>query len=60
MSNCVLVNEMNGSTCIKCANNYLNVGGLCLDKSTAIANCLDYDEDKSKFASSAHCVKCKS
>ena len=32
MTNCELLNEMNGTSCLKCKVGYLVVGGLCIDK----------------------------
>lgn len=36
MGNCKLLNEMNGTTCLECDDGYIIVGGLCMDKSTAV------------------------
>ena len=32
MTNCKLLNEMNGTTCLECKDGFLVVGGLCVDK----------------------------
>ena len=39
MTNCELLNEMNGTTCLECKDGFLVVGGLCINKSVAVTNC---------------------
>lgn len=60
LENCILANEMQGTTCIQCDTGYLNVAGLCMDKANEpIQNCLQYDEAQSKTSTSPFCQKCK-
>ena len=58
MSHCELLNEKNGSTCLQCADSHLLVGGLCVDKTTAVQHCKNYDENLSKYGSVAVCSEC--
>ena len=59
LSDCSLANEMNGTTCITCDSGYLNVAGICMDKSSnPIDNCKDYNEVLSKTSTSPYCSKC--
>lgn len=50
---------MNGTTCMECETNYLNVAGTCISlASNPISNCKEYNESLSKENPFPYCVSC--
>lgn len=51
---------MNGTTCIKCNSDKLNVAGVCVDfnTTTPIKNCSEYNKNDSYILPYALCNKC--